>query len=548
MLHPRDSLARAFGVAPDDRERLIRSMLERHARDRVAYWLELTLSMGIATLGLVLDSTVVVIGAMLVAPLMNPIVELGVGLAIGSPLLVTRSFVRVAGSVLFVVAGAAAITAMLPYHELTSQIAARTSPTVLDLSVAVLCAVAAAFSTVRGSQAMGVASGTAIGISLVPPLCVVGYGLGTLDGGVAFGALLLFTANVTAIVLVAVGAFLLLRFDAVDVYALERDAVQGGAKTSRIGRVLHRLFGARYGRALRVLMPMVIMVGVYVPLRRALEEVTWQVRVRARLTDVIEHLPLAKTAIRSSVSVGNHSVAVHLAVVGSADDAARLSREIEARAAAVAGVRPVVDVVAVPTAEQLRHLALASRGDATTTVARPPAATEIDDGVRGALGVLWPGGDAGALARWRLSTDSSGRWRAVVVHVGARLGGAATDILARDLGDRLHVAVTVEDHAYPPLLDVAATGADAGDGGEMRLSPEALAADIARARAAVESDGLFPCEPPPDAGSALRVEVEPCSPVTGADAEAEDAGADAASEAGPCVTCAPSAPSGSRAN
>ena len=87
---------------------------------------------------------------------------------------------------------------------MTRALTTRTSPTALDLLVAVFCAIAAAYAQVRsGSDTTATAAGTAIGIALVPPLCVVGYGLGTRSREIASGAALLFTANLCAILLFA---------------------------------------------------------------------------------------------------------------------------------------------------------------------------------------------------------------------------------------------------------------------------------------------------------------------------------------------------------
>jgi uncharacterized membrane protein len=135
-----DRLVMLLGSSPANRQALVATMLHRDAREATSYWLQLLVSIGIATLGLVVGSTAVVIGAMLVAPLMGPIVHLAMGLAAGSPFLVLRSAGRIGGSVVTAMVGAALITVIVPYHELTAEIAARTAPTVLDLMT---CAVSA---------------------------------------------------------------------------------------------------------------------------------------------------------------------------------------------------------------------------------------------------------------------------------------------------------------------------------------------------------------------------------------------------------------------
>src|SRR5688572_13990747 len=156
-------------------------MLERNANEATSYWLQLVVSIGIATLGLVLGSAAVIIAAMLVAPLMGPIIALAMGLATGTPFLVLRSLGRILLSVIVAVGGAALITVLLPFHELNGEIAARTYPTVLDLLTAGFCALAGVYASLRpGSDTAATAAGTSIGISLVPPLCASGFGLGTM--------------------------------------------------------------------------------------------------------------------------------------------------------------------------------------------------------------------------------------------------------------------------------------------------------------------------------------------------------------------------------
>lgn len=127
-----DHVAAMLGVGAAARRDTVVAMLESNARRVPGYWIQLALSTGIATFGLVLNSTAVVIGAMLVSPLMGPLLELGMGFAVGSSLLVLRAALRVVVSVLFVVGGATVITSFVPFHEVTAEVAARTAPTALE--------------------------------------------------------------------------------------------------------------------------------------------------------------------------------------------------------------------------------------------------------------------------------------------------------------------------------------------------------------------------------------------------------------------------------
>jgi len=213
-----DRLVHLLGSSRGQRASLVASMLRRDASEATSYWLQLLVSVGIATLGLVVGSAAVVIGAMLVAPLMGPIVAVAMGLATGSPFLVLRSAGRIGVSVVAAIGGAAVITLLLPFHELNAEILARTSPTVLDLVTAGFCALAGVYAALRsGSDTTTTAAGTSISISLVPPLCASGYGLGTGAWHVAGGAGLLFLTNLVAIIVIGTVAFVAAGFNQVNV-------------------------------------------------------------------------------------------------------------------------------------------------------------------------------------------------------------------------------------------------------------------------------------------------------------------------------------------
>jgi uncharacterized hydrophobic protein (TIGR00271 family) len=234
-------LARVLRLADDFQAQTVRTMLQRHHTEAPSYWTQLVLSAGIATFGLVLNSGAVIIGAMLVAPLMGPIIELAMGLAVGSALLAIRSAMRIAISVCVAILSSAVLTRLLPFQEVTGEIASRTSPTVLDLMVASFCTLTAAFVTLKPHDNMSTAAGTSISIALVPPLCASGFGLGVRLPQVAWGALLLFTANLSAILLFAVVVFLLAGFGRVNSALLETEVVSELGKKSLVVRLSTRL-------------------------------------------------------------------------------------------------------------------------------------------------------------------------------------------------------------------------------------------------------------------------------------------------------------------
>ena len=164
----------------------------------------LTLSVVIAVLGLSLDSDAVVIGAMLIAPLMTPITGTAAALVMGWPR-------RLAQSGLAVLAGSGAavgisylLTLLLPGsgQQLTQAMLSRTSPDLRDLGVALAAGAAGAYATAREDVSAAL-PGVAVAVALVPPLATVGFTLAIGREDLAGGAVLLFVANLVAIVLIS---------------------------------------------------------------------------------------------------------------------------------------------------------------------------------------------------------------------------------------------------------------------------------------------------------------------------------------------------------
>lgn len=160
----------------------------------------------IATLGLLANSAAVIIGAMLIAPLMTPIVALALAVVRGDVRLLRRAAMTViAGAALSVVLSTLlALIVGLP--EPGSEIVARGHPNLLDLGVALAAGAIAGYARVRTGIAATV-GGAAIAVALMPPLCVVGIGASLRNGELAYGALLLFATNLIGIMLACAAVF-----------------------------------------------------------------------------------------------------------------------------------------------------------------------------------------------------------------------------------------------------------------------------------------------------------------------------------------------------
>jgi uncharacterized hydrophobic protein (TIGR00271 family) len=217
----RDWFADQLGVDEDRKLLLYEDLSTATTLLDATYWLQILFAAGIATLGLVLNSPAVIIGAMLISPLMGPILSAGLALATGDVILGIRSIVNLALSCFVAIVFAVLLVGVLPFKEMTNEIAARTQPNTLDLVIAFFSGAIGSIATCK--QVKGVVTsipGVAIAVALMPPLCVVGYGVGfslSASGAegmrIARGGGLLFLTNLVAITFTAMIVFLALHID-----------------------------------------------------------------------------------------------------------------------------------------------------------------------------------------------------------------------------------------------------------------------------------------------------------------------------------------------
>ena len=163
----------------------------------------LLLSVSIATMGLVMNSAAVVIGAMLIAPLMTPIMTFAAALAVGLPRRMAQAGFTVIMAVVASVALSFVLAAIVPNGIIDSEVLGRTSPDVRDLVVAVAAGAAGAYAIARQDLSTSL-PGVAVAVALVPPLAAAGVLLEAGRSDLAGGALLLFVTNLLAIVVVGV--------------------------------------------------------------------------------------------------------------------------------------------------------------------------------------------------------------------------------------------------------------------------------------------------------------------------------------------------------
>ncbi|TYA69848.1 DUF389 domain-containing protein [Seonamhaeicola marinus] len=186
-------------------------------------------SIFIASVGLNADSTAVVIGAMLISPLMGPILGVGLSIAINDVDTLRRSLINLATMIVLSLLTAFLFFWSFPLSEETSELFARTQPDIRDVLIAFFGGLALIIARTKKGTIASVIFGVAIATALMPPLCTAGYGLAKGNMDYFLGAMYLFTINTIFIALATFLVLKLLRFPMLK-YA-------NSQKRKRIGRI-----------------------------------------------------------------------------------------------------------------------------------------------------------------------------------------------------------------------------------------------------------------------------------------------------------------------
>ncbi|MCF0159674.1 MAG: TIGR00341 family protein, partial [Bacteroidaceae bacterium] len=180
-------------AAPE--EEVIEGIIEGTSFAGAKLWI-LVLAIFVASLGLNTNSTAVIIGAMLISPLMGPIIGLGLSAGINDFELMKRCFRNYLIATIFSVVTAMVYFLLTPIAQAQSELLARTSPSFYDVLIALCGGLAGIIALSSKSQRNGnVIPGVAIATALMPPLCTVGFGLATANWTYALGALYLYIIN-----------------------------------------------------------------------------------------------------------------------------------------------------------------------------------------------------------------------------------------------------------------------------------------------------------------------------------------------------------------
>ena len=255
----------------------------------------LILATTIATFGLLADSVATVIGAMIVAPLMLPIMGVAFGVSLGDrKIIVSSLIVSILGILTAIAMGFLITLAIRPFIniEANTQIMGRTAPRLIDLGAALATGLAAAFATGR-KDVSDTLPGVAIAISLVPPLANVGILLATGRPDLALGSLVLFVTNYLAILLTGAFMFSLMGFPAA-----------------------YRAQNSRRARRSSIIIAAVLLAVIIIPLTAATRTVVQGSLIEQRVTAATKDWLAGSDYRLVSVIAGTESVRIVVAGYG----------------------------------------------------------------------------------------------------------------------------------------------------------------------------------------------------------------------------------------
>ncbi len=429
------------GSKPDVYQQLVRSARVLNAN----YVLELLLSAGIATFGLVLNSPAVVIGAMLISPLMGPILAAGLAFAASDLYLGLKSFLGIIASVITAVLFAALLVWMLPFQSPTTEILARTKPNLLDLGVALFSGLAGSLVVCRGGGGGGVTAlpGVAIAVALMPPLCTVGFGIGSgWNWPIISGAMLLFVTNLVAI---GASAFLVFYLEGMDEREVREaiapstlDEARHGPFASLIAKIhMQSAIGDIGKLRWRVLMLVITFVLLFIPLRNSLNQLTAETVSRAAAREAVRLLGAANI-LTQRLDVYRDGVILNV-VVAEPVPPERI-REAE-RFLVMRTRRPAtVSVRKVAGEEELAALRERLRQPMVPPPPAEPSLAEFQkvvvEKVGPAVAEVWPSSSAG-LESYEFGYNAKGPVLRLVYQAPKPLDDASREVIERALRSRL---------------------------------------------------------------------------------------------------------------
>lgn len=177
------------------------------------FFVMVILSILTATFGLLINNSAVIIGSMLIAPILYPVLSLSLGIIMSDQKLMGRAFWTIIRSVAFGISAATIATLLFAgqYSEITSEIASRIQPSIPYIAIAIAAGFAGSLALVK-PQLSETLPGIAISVALIPPIAVIGIGIAKFNWPIISGSLLLFLVNLVGVIFASMITFSLMNF------------------------------------------------------------------------------------------------------------------------------------------------------------------------------------------------------------------------------------------------------------------------------------------------------------------------------------------------
>jgi uncharacterized hydrophobic protein (TIGR00271 family) len=332
-------MSRLLGFRTEDRERRCIEAIKTSSLAQPQFWVLVFFAAALTILGLVLNQSAIIIGAALIVPIALPVVAAGLALAVGDTYLFLKLLLKLALAAALTVAFAASFSGLLPFSAFTAEIASRTKATILDFIVAFVAGMAGAVMLFSRRRMMQFVPGAVLAVTLLPPLAVMGFGLGNgFNIEIFRGGAVLFAANFFAAILGASLIYAVAGMPAVAGLEVIRDWKQRELNHPIVKLIferlrLKRLAGRTGSVRSRLLVAAIFLLALVIPLQMAFNQMSLEFRALQAISEVEKmfELPGRSAIINSTSNIGEDAIVVRIQVATNAFFASSDIRRFEER-------------------------------------------------------------------------------------------------------------------------------------------------------------------------------------------------------------------------
>jgi cell volume regulation protein A len=334
-----NSMARLFGILPENRERRYTEAIKASFFSQPLFWLQIFFASILTVLGLVTNHSAIIIGAALIVPIAWPVIAAGMALAVGDIYLFLKLLLKLALVAIMAAALAAFFSGLLPFSAFTTEIASRTKSTILDFLVAFFAGMAGATLMFSRKRMLPFLPGAVLAVTLLPPLAVMGFSLANGPNIEIFrGGAVLFTANFFAAILGSSLVYALVGMPAVAELKGIHDWKKHELSHPFVNLIFERLrFKSLAGRTgsvrSRLVVAAVFLLALVIPLQIAFNQLSLEFRARQAISEVQKMFQLSGRSdiINSTSSIGEDAIVVRIQVATNAFFTAADIRHFEER-------------------------------------------------------------------------------------------------------------------------------------------------------------------------------------------------------------------------